>query len=229
MYVLHEKLQSQKAHNKWSDRSRVGIYLCESPRHASSVPLILNTQTGSVSPQFHCVYDDEFATCKRDANFTSQWQYKAKLALRNIPNDSIRRTLVLPTQITSERDGARASEEVPNLPPIMQTDWDERSSTSVGTLGNEADPQPDLDTATHSTETEGAPDPHIEEAGQPDSSETGLTEAATETVTTTRSGRKVRISPTTKHTRRSWRPSLHSIGKPRELKMTPPSPFYNPT
>ena len=170
----------------------MGIYLCESPRHASSVPLILNTQTGSVSPQFHCVYDDEFATCKRDANFTSQWQYKAKLALRNIPNDSIRRTLVLPTQITSERDGARASEEVPNLPPIMQTDWDERSSTSVGTLRNEDDPQPDLDTATHNTETEGAPDPHIEEAGQPDSSETELTEAATESVTTTRSGRKVR-------------------------------------
>eukprot|EP00980_Cylindrotheca_fusiformis_P016832 scaffold5080_cov130-Cylindrotheca_fusiformis.AAC.1 len=79
VYVLENSLQSQNSHNKWSDRSRVGIYLSHSPSHASSVPLVLNTQTGLVSPQFHCIYDDGFDTCRRDASFESLWQSKAQL------------------------------------------------------------------------------------------------------------------------------------------------------
>ena len=71
VYVLENDLQSHHAHNKWADRSRVGIFLCHSPNHASNVPLVLNTQTGLVSPQFHCIYDNEFDTCKRDAKFVS--------------------------------------------------------------------------------------------------------------------------------------------------------------
>jgi hypothetical protein len=79
VYVLQNSLQSQHSHNKWTDRSRVGIFLGHFPNHASSVPLVLNTQTGLVSPQFHCIYDDAFVTSKRDAHFESQWQRKAKL------------------------------------------------------------------------------------------------------------------------------------------------------
>ena len=78
MYVLHEKLQAKLSHSKWIDRSRVGMFLKYSPVHASSVPLVLNTTTACVSPQFHCFYDDEFATCKQDAKFKSYWQYKGK-------------------------------------------------------------------------------------------------------------------------------------------------------
>ena len=96
VYVLESSLQSQKSHNKWRDRSRVGIFLCHSPNHATSVPLVLNTQTGNVAPQFHCIYDDEFSTCKRDANFTSQWQHKAKFA--NSPmRSTVERILQSPT------------------------------------------------------------------------------------------------------------------------------------
>ena len=80
-YVLtvSTPLQSGAPQPKWSERSKVGIYLCHSPRHASSVALVLNTQTGPVSPQFHVVYDDNFDTVARDAKFESLWQYKAKL------------------------------------------------------------------------------------------------------------------------------------------------------
>jgi hypothetical protein len=74
VYVLENSLQALQSHNKWIDCSKVGIYLCHSPNHVSSVPLILNTQTGLVSPQFHCIYDNEFSTCKRDAKFRSLWQ-----------------------------------------------------------------------------------------------------------------------------------------------------------
>ena len=71
VYVLAQKLQSQQSHNKWTDRSRVGIFLTHSPVHSSNVPLVLNASTGNVSPQFHCLHDDEFSTCKRDANLNS--------------------------------------------------------------------------------------------------------------------------------------------------------------
>ncbi|CAJ1948808.1 unnamed protein product [Cylindrotheca closterium] len=78
VYGLEDSLQAQRSHNKWADQSRVGIFLCHSPNYASSVPLVLNTRTGNVSPQFHCIYNDAFDTCKRDVHFTSSWQRKAQ-------------------------------------------------------------------------------------------------------------------------------------------------------
>jgi hypothetical protein len=33
-----------------------------SPRHSSSVPLILNPRTHQMSPQFHIIFDDVFST-----------------------------------------------------------------------------------------------------------------------------------------------------------------------
>ena len=56
VYVLQAPLQTRNPFPKWGERSRIGIFLCHSPHHASSVPLILSTQTGLVSPQFHCVF-----------------------------------------------------------------------------------------------------------------------------------------------------------------------------
>jgi len=78
-YVLRTALQAQHSHNKWPYRSQVGIFMCHSPRHSSSVPLVLNTQTDNVTPKFHCIYDDKFDTCKKNAKFKSLWQCKAKL------------------------------------------------------------------------------------------------------------------------------------------------------
>ena len=114
VYVLENSLQAQKAHNKWTDRSRVGIYLCQSPNHSKEVPLILNTQSGNVSPQFHCIYDDEFNTCRRDAKFTSLWQYKAKLQ-RPKPG------------ITAEI--RRMDEQMEHLPAHMTHDWKQTNDT----------------------------------------------------------------------------------------------------
>lgn len=82
VYVLDNKLQAQQSINKWADRSKVGIYLTPSPNHSTKVPLILNTQTANVTPQFHCIYDDEFATCRRDAQFKSLWQQKGRVSAR---------------------------------------------------------------------------------------------------------------------------------------------------
>ncbi len=61
-YVLKKELQDKKKMRKWTDRTRVGINLGYSSRHAHNVSLILNLQTGLVSPQYHCSYDDLFET-----------------------------------------------------------------------------------------------------------------------------------------------------------------------
>ena len=64
---------------KWEDRSRVGVYLGHSSQHATSVALILNPQTGYISPQFHCIFDDAFDSAKKDAKFEAIWAAKAGL------------------------------------------------------------------------------------------------------------------------------------------------------
>ena len=44
-----------------------------------SVALILNPQTGYISPQFHCIFDDAFDSAKKDAKFEAIWAAKAGL------------------------------------------------------------------------------------------------------------------------------------------------------
>ena len=62
VFVLNAKLQNNIKIPKWDERVRVGVYLGHSPNHASSIGLILNLDTGHVSPQFHVIYDDDFST-----------------------------------------------------------------------------------------------------------------------------------------------------------------------
>jgi hypothetical protein len=61
-YVLDPKLQDGKKLPKWTPRSRRGKYLGPSPKHSTVVGRILNLRTGSISPQFHVVYDDLFSS-----------------------------------------------------------------------------------------------------------------------------------------------------------------------
>ena len=54
-------------YNKWKSRSKVGIYLGTSPLHARNIALVLNMETGTVSPQFHVQFDKTFSTIKESA------------------------------------------------------------------------------------------------------------------------------------------------------------------
>jgi hypothetical protein len=62
VYVLDPKLQQGKKLPRWQPRSRIGVFVGFSAHHSSDIPLILNLQTGSISPQFHVVFDDSFST-----------------------------------------------------------------------------------------------------------------------------------------------------------------------
>ena len=77
-YVLDPKLQDGHKLPKWKPRSHHGMFVGFSPRHSSLVPLILNPQTGKISPQFHVVFDDWFTSVlsvgAEDAFEPSMWQ-----------------------------------------------------------------------------------------------------------------------------------------------------------
>jgi len=72
IFVLDPKLQSGLPFHKWSKRARVGIYLGHSPVHARNVALVLDRDTGYVSPQFHVRFDKNFHTC-RQINLSANW------------------------------------------------------------------------------------------------------------------------------------------------------------
>lgn len=61
-YVLDKSIQDGKKIPRWKPRSDRRIYVGVSPNHASTVGLCLNLTTGAISPQYHVVYDDQFAT-----------------------------------------------------------------------------------------------------------------------------------------------------------------------
>ena len=97
VYVLEAPLQSGRGiFHKWKQRSKVGIYLGRSPQHGRNVALVLDRNTGLVSPQFHVTFDPGFYTVKQD-KFDTLWQIKAGFVLKpkqdqtkNIPSESDR-------------------------------------------------------------------------------------------------------------------------------------------
>jgi hypothetical protein len=62
VYVLDKTISDGKKLPRWKPRSSRQFYVGMSKKHASSVPLCLNLETGAITPQFHVVFDEEFAT-----------------------------------------------------------------------------------------------------------------------------------------------------------------------
>lgn len=85
VYALNSDLASGKRIQKWLPRARLGIYLGFSPSHARSVALVLNPQTGLVSPQYHVKFDDLFETVNNSYNkgsMVTEWQAKSGLKVK---------------------------------------------------------------------------------------------------------------------------------------------------
>jgi hypothetical protein len=78
-YVLDKKLADGKKLPRWTPRSDRCMYLGRADKYASSVYLVLNIATGSITPQYHVVLDDWFATVSASATTlpdfgTDAWQ-----------------------------------------------------------------------------------------------------------------------------------------------------------
>ena len=140
VYVLQAPFQTRNPFPKWGERSRIGIFLCHSPHHASSVPLILSTQTGLVSPQFHCVFDDNFDTVKREQADTILWKIKAHLqkTKEQVLEKSTRSSLVsaptnqpAPSLPSYGRDIPQALQDLSNLLPDIPATAHKPEETSI--------------------------------------------------------------------------------------------------
>jgi hypothetical protein len=64
VYVLDHHLQSAGGPGppKWEPRSRIGVYLGNSPFHAGSTAFVFNPKTAKASPQYHVIFKDHFTT-----------------------------------------------------------------------------------------------------------------------------------------------------------------------
>ena len=61
-YVLSPTLQDGKKIPKWAPRAGRGQFLGFSKQHSSMIGILRNIQTGSITPQFHVVFDELFST-----------------------------------------------------------------------------------------------------------------------------------------------------------------------
>ena len=62
-YVLEQKLQKPGVKiPKWAPRIQRGVTMGFSKIHSTQVGLVINLLTGSISPQFHVVFDDMLST-----------------------------------------------------------------------------------------------------------------------------------------------------------------------
>ena len=83
VYVLNPSLQAGKKIPRWEPRSKRGVFCGLSTIHSSEVPQVLNLTTGSITTQFHVVFDDLFTTVPsigREEEPPSHW---ADLCLDN--------------------------------------------------------------------------------------------------------------------------------------------------
>ena len=90
VYVLDPDLQAGKKLPRWQPRSRRGVFVGFSSLHSSEVPLVLNLQTGSITPQYHVVFDDYFSTVSSVEREIDPPEHWADLCLEDstfIPTD----------------------------------------------------------------------------------------------------------------------------------------------
>jgi hypothetical protein len=128
VYVLTKDIQERKKARKWTDRTHIGVNLGPSPRHASSVSLILNIHTELVSPQFCCQYDNLFESttgCQAQFMPRSQWQFLSSFSHEGDQNSPLSSE---PTKVTNIN--------------ILPTQEMESSSTNSTLITSVVDPLP---------------------------------------------------------------------------------------
>ena len=118
VYVLDNSLQGQRPFHKWKGRSKAGIYIGRSPHHGRNVSLVLDRDTGLVSPQFHVAFDPTFDTVK-DIKTKSMWQIRAGFVTQRETQDLTKpkeRDHTLETTGSKKRKRQKSSREAAVTP-----------------------------------------------------------------------------------------------------------------
>ena len=77
-FVLNPKLQICHKILKFEPRTRMALHVGLLPKHASTVPLVLNLLTGNISPQFHVVFNNWLTTVDSSKEFPDDSTDSAK-------------------------------------------------------------------------------------------------------------------------------------------------------
>jgi hypothetical protein len=134
-YVLDPTLQQGKKLPRWQPRSRRGVFVGLSPHHSSDVPLILNLSTGSISPQFHVVFDDSFSTVMSVTSEEEPPSFWNDLCLES---DSVHRipletdaSVHLPDDWLTSDELEEKRRVIARLDKIRPTYWNKKPSSSL--------------------------------------------------------------------------------------------------
>ena len=142
VYNLHPKLQSGTSlPNKWCDRARIGIFLGLSREHAQSVSLVLNPDTGLVSPQFHVTHDERFETVDMQLpamKNIGKWQGETQIhqSRPQVAKSNKRRRLMEPSNIVPAP--AATTQPAQNVPPTTT----QVAGVTMDSRDNESQVQP---------------------------------------------------------------------------------------
>ena len=125
VFRLDNALASGGSLPRWTPRCRLGINLGPSPSHARNVSLVLNPDTGCVSPQYHCRFDDFFESVgAQEVSISKTWQQLAGLATlplrepsESAPSIHHLTEHVHPASTYPAADGAPQEPEPPVEPP----------------------------------------------------------------------------------------------------------------
>ena len=154
VYALDRGLQSGKKIPKWNPRSRLGLYLGNSPRHSRSVSMVLSLNTGLVSPMYHVDHDDFFETVRPStgnstthslwqqlAGFVSHHKRQQESSTRLRGSSTQRQTEQEPSFILNPSETSTESpyptdsptdnpDELPSEPPHEQASEGDQASTN---------------------------------------------------------------------------------------------------
>ena len=91
----------------------MGLYLGPSPAHNKNVALVMDIDTGLVSPQFHVMFDNDFQTIDDKDKITPLWKVKTGLVSERELEQTKRENDKMPVVIpgleikTGRREGGR--------------------------------------------------------------------------------------------------------------------------
>ena len=159
-FVLDPRKQDGKKLPRWVPRARRGQFLGRSRSHASSVGLIRNLNTGSISTQFHVVYDDFFTTVssnEQNMALVETWPHLLKFSCEDLLFDDDTRELAPPLEnewLTTEEARLRTIKLIPrrvNPPiPVPEGGINEAPTPNREEPGNDVP----LDLAQHGTQVD---------------------------------------------------------------------------
>jgi hypothetical protein len=151
VYVIHPRLQDGQKVPKWQPRAQRGQFLGYSMDHSSSIGLILNTNTGNISPQYHVVHNDYFTTFHSvDSTKTfdaTSWQAILQTGVERFLSDDIDRfgkPLPLPSLhdewLTKEEQRNNAQHSKSNVPKPQREHFDDLPELPLSEFQRERPP-----------------------------------------------------------------------------------------